>query len=115
VVTFAGEQRPSLQFGDIAIRSIELAVQLFQQIVFLLDIGLFLSKMDVCLDVTRDRGESLIRGNLLFGALSLAENALRSFLVVPKIGVGDACFESLQALTVLWRVKDSSARARRAD
>ena len=45
------------------------------------------------------------------GTLSLAQNALRSFLVVPKIGVGDACLESLQALTILWRVKDSSARA----
>ena len=110
MVTFAGEQRPRFQFGDIAIRSIELAVQLFQQIVFLLDVSLFLSKVDVGLDVARDRREFLIRGNLLFGTLSLAQNALRSFLVVPKIGVGDTCLESVQALTILWRVKDSSAR-----
>jgi hypothetical protein len=35
---------------------------------------------------------------------------LGGFLIVPEIGIGDAGFETLQALAVLWGVKDSSAR-----
>ena len=53
-----------------------------------------------------------IGGNLLFGALPFAENALCRFLVAPEIGIRGARFESLQALAVLRRVKDSSVRAR---
>jgi hypothetical protein len=49
---------------------------------------------------------------LLFGALAFAENALRGFLIVPEIGVGDARFENFQALAVLRCVKDSSERDR---
>jgi hypothetical protein len=49
---------------------------------------------------------------LFFGALAIAKNALCSFLVAPKIGVGGAGFEAFQALAVLGRVKDSSARAK---
>jgi hypothetical protein len=111
VIGLPGEQRFGFQFGDVAVRDVELPVQLFQQIVFLLDVGFFLSEMDVGLDVAGDSGKLLVRGNLFFGALAFAENALCSFLIVPKIGVGDARFESLQALPVLRRVKDSSARA----
>jgi hypothetical protein len=48
---------------------------------------------------------------LFFGPLALAENALCRFLIAPKIGIGDARFESLQALAVLRCVKDSSVRA----
>lgn len=71
----------------------------------------FLSKMDVSFDVAGDGGEFLVCGKLIFGALAVAENALCGFLIAPEIGVGDACFESLQTLAVLRRVKDSSARA----
>jgi hypothetical protein len=77
----------------------------------LLDVGLFLGEMDVRLDVAGDGRELLVRGNVLFGALPFAENALRSFLIAPEIGIGDARFEGLQALAVVRRVKDSSARA----
>jgi len=76
----------------------------------LLDIGFFLSEMDVRLDVAGDGRELFVRGNLLFGALPFAENALCRFLIAPEIGIGDARFERLQALPVLRRVKDSSAR-----
>jgi hypothetical protein len=111
VIGLPGEKRLGFQFRDVAIRSAELAVQLFQQIVLLLDVGLFLGEMDVRLDVARNRRELVVRGNLFFGPLALAENTLCSFLIAPKIGIGDARFESLQALAVLRRVKDSSARA----
>jgi hypothetical protein len=55
VIGLSGEERLGFQFGDIAIRSVELPVQLFQQIVLLLDVGFFLSKMDVGFDVAGDR------------------------------------------------------------
>ena len=77
----------------------------------MLDVGLFLGEMDVRLDVAGDGRKLLVRGNLFFGPLPFTENALCRFLIVPKIGVGDARFESLQALPILGRVKDSSARA----
>jgi len=66
--------------------------------------------MDVSFDVAGGGGEFLVCGNLIFGALAVAENALCGLLIAPEIGVGDVCFESLQALAVLRRVKDSSAR-----
>jgi hypothetical protein len=67
--------------------------------------------MDVRLDIAGDGGELLVGGNLFFGALAFAENTLCGFLIVPEIGVGDTRFESLQALAILRRVKDSSERA----
>jgi hypothetical protein len=111
VIGLPGEQRLGFQFRDVTIRRAELPVQLFQQVVLLRDVGLFLGEMDVCLDVAGDGRELLVRSNLFFGPLPFAENTLCSFLIAPKIGVGDARFESLQALPVLGRVKDSSARA----
>ena len=111
VIGFSGKQRPGFQFGDVRIRGAKLAVQFFQQIVLLLDVGFFLGKMDVRLNVAGEGGEFRVRGNLFFGALALAEYALRRFLIVPEIGVSDAFFENFQALAVLRRVKDSSARA----
>src|SRR5207245_3545247 len=110
VIGLAGEQRSGFQFRDKAVGVVELAVQLFQQVVLLLDVGLFLSEMDVGLDVAGDGGELLVGGNLFFGALAFAENALCGFLVVPEIGGGDTRFEDFQAFAVLRRVKDSSAR-----
>ncbi len=111
MIVFSGEQRPGFQFGNIAIRGAELAVQLFQQIILLLDVGLFLREMDVRFDIAGDGRKLLVRGNLFFGALSLAQNALCGFLIVPETGFSDAGFERLQALAVLRRVKDSSVRA----
>jgi len=48
---------------------------------------------------------------LIFGAFAVAENTLRSFLIAPEIRVSGARFEGFQALAILGRVKDSSARA----
>jgi hypothetical protein len=111
VIGFSGQERFGFEFGDVGIRGVELSVQLFEQIVLLLDVGLFLGEMDVGFDVARDGAELFIRGNLFFGALTVTENALCSFLIVPESGIGDAGFERLQALAVLRGVKDSSVRA----
>ena len=110
VVGLSGEERPGLQFGDVGIRGVELAVQLFEQIVLLLDVGLFLREMNIGFDVAGEGRELFVRGDLFFGALTLAENALCSLLIVPESGIGDARFERLQALAVLRGVKDSSVR-----
>ena len=111
MVVLAGEKRPGFQFRDVVIRGGEFLVEVFQQIVFLLGVGFFLREMDVRLDVAGERRQLVVRANLLFGAFPVAKNALRCFLVVPEIGFGDARFEGFQALAMLRRVKDSSARA----
>lgn len=111
MVFFPGEQRPGFQFADVVLRRRELLVELFQQIVLLLRVGFFLREMDIRFDVPGNGRKLLIRSNLLLGALPVAEDALRCFLVVPEIRIGNARFQRLQALAVLWRVKDSSARA----
>ncbi len=110
VIGFAGEKRSGFQFRDEGIRGVQLAVQFFQRVVLLLDVGLFLSEMDIGLDIAGNRRELFVGGNLFFGTLAFAENALRGFLIVPEIGIGNASFESFQAFAVLRRVKDSSAR-----
>jgi hypothetical protein len=112
MVFFPGEKCAGFQFRDVVIRGGKLLVELFQQIVLLLRIGFFLGEVDVRLDVAGERRQFVVRANLLFRAFPVAENTLRCFLVVPEIGFGDARFESSQALAVLWRVKDNSARAR---
>jgi hypothetical protein len=77
----------------------------------LLDVGFLLGEIDVGLDVAGDGSEFFVRGDLFFGALAIAEDTLSRLLIAPKIGVGGAGFEGFQALAVLGRVKDSSARA----
>jgi hypothetical protein len=77
----------------------------------LFDVGFFLGKMDVGLDVAGRGGELGVGGNLLFGPLALAKDTLGGLLIVPKSRVGNARFEGLQAFVVLRRVKDSSERA----
>lgn len=77
----------------------------------MLGIGFFLSKMDISFQVGVVRSELFVRGDLLFGALALAQNSLSGFLVIPEIGISAAGFEGLQAFAVAWRVKDNSARA----
>jgi hypothetical protein len=49
---------------------------------------------------------------LFFGALAVAQDSLRFFLIVPEIGLSDAGFEGFQTIAVLRRVKDNSGRAR---
>jgi len=112
VVGFAGEKRLGFELGDVSIGGGEFFVEFLEQIVFLLDVGFLLGEIDVGFDIAGGGGEFFVGGNLFFGALAIAENSLSGFLVAPKIGVGGAGFEGFQALAVLRRVKDSSARAR---
>ena len=67
--------------------------------------------MNIRFDVAGEGSKFFVGGNLFFGTLAIAEDALRRFLIVPEIGIGNAGFEDFQALAILWRVKDSSARA----
>jgi hypothetical protein len=110
VIVFAGKQSLGFQFGDVGIGGGEFAIQLFEQVVLLFRVGFFQGEIDVRLDVASDGGELFVRGNLFFGTLAVAKNALRRFLIAPKIGIGGARFESFQALAILGRVKDSSGR-----
>jgi hypothetical protein len=47
---------------------------------------------------------------LIFDALAVTEDALRFFLIAPKVGVGGARLEGFQPRTVLGSVKESSER-----
>lgn len=111
MIVLAGEECLGFQFGDKAIRRVQFPIEVFEQIVLLFGVGLFLRQVDVSLNVAGDRGKSCIRGNLLFGALSVAKNGLRRFLIVPEIRLGDARFEGFQSFAVLRRVKDNSEPA----
>jgi hypothetical protein len=68
--------------------------------------------VDVGFEVARNRGEFFVGGDLVFGALAVAQDALRRFLIVPELRLGDARFEAFQAFAMLRSVKDSSAPAR---
>ncbi len=67
--------------------------------------------MNIGFDIASEGSKFFVGGNLIFGALAIAEDALRRLLIAPEIGIGCASFEGFQALAILWRVKDSSARA----
>ena len=67
--------------------------------------------MNIGLDITAEGSKFFVGGNLFFGALAFAQDALRRFLIVPEIGIGYASLEGFQALAILRRVKDSSALA----
>jgi hypothetical protein len=68
--------------------------------------------VDVRFEVAGNRREFFVGGDLIFGALTVAQDALRRFLVAPEFRLGDARFEAFQAFAMLRSVKDSSAPAR---
>jgi hypothetical protein len=111
VVVLAREESSCFKFGDVVIRGTEFPVELLEQIIFLLRVCLFLCKMDVGLNVGGYRSKFFVGSDLFFCAFPVAQNALCGFLVVPETGLGNARFEGFQVLAILWRVKDSSARA----
>jgi hypothetical protein len=67
--------------------------------------------MNIGFEIAAERSKFLVSGNLIFGALAIAQDTLCGFLVVPEIWIGCASLEGFQALAILRRVKDSSARA----
>ena len=67
--------------------------------------------MNIGFEIAVERSKFFVCSNLFFGAFAIAQDALCGVLVVPEIGIGNAGFEDFQALAILWRVKDSSARA----
>ena len=50
----------------------------------------------------------LVGGDLLFGALAVAQDGLGRFLIGPEVGLGDAGFERFQTFTMRGGVKDNS-------
>jgi hypothetical protein len=76
----------------------------------LLGVGFALGEIDVRFDIASERLQLLVGGKLIFDALAVTENALRFFLVAPKVGVGGARFEGFQPRAVLGSVKESSER-----
>ncbi len=92
VIGFAGEQRLGLQLSNILFGGIELAGQLAQQLFSLLDIRLLAGEVDVGFEVARDARELLVGRDLILGLLALAEDPLRSLLVLPEVGTGDFLF-----------------------
>ena len=67
--------------------------------------------MNIGFEIAGERSKFFVSGNLIFGALAIAQDALRRFLIAPEIGISCASLEGFQALAILRRVKDSSARA----
>src|SRR5690242_21137937 len=110
MIAFAGKQRFGFKIGNVNVRDTELTLQLFQEVFPLLGIGLLLREVNIGLKVAACGSELFVSGDLLLGALAVAENALRGFLIAPEIRIGDAGFQRLQALAVARRVKDNSAR-----
>jgi hypothetical protein len=83
-------------------------LQVFQQLFFLFGVRFALGQLDIRLDVPSESGEFRVGGALIFGSLAILQYALRFFLIVPEVGVGDSFFERLQANAIRFRVKDSS-------
>jgi hypothetical protein len=64
--------------------------------------------VNISVQVARQRTKLFVGGDLIFRALAITQDGLRSILIVPKIGLSDASFEGLQAFA-MWRgVKDNS-------
>jgi hypothetical protein len=87
-------------------------VELFQEIVALLGVRFFARQADVGVDVSCVSREFCVGADLLLGTPAVAQDGLRSFLIVPKVRLGDARFQRFQALAMLRGVKESSAPAR---
>jgi hypothetical protein len=112
MIAFAGKQGLGFQVGDVIFGVAKLAVEFLEQIVALLGVGFFLREVDVGVQVAGKRSELFVGSDLFFGALAIAQDGLRGFLIVPEIGLSDAGFERLQALAMWCAVKDSSGPSR---
>jgi hypothetical protein len=109
VIALAGKQCAGFQFTNVSFRAAKLAVEVVQQTIPLGGIGFFVSERDVRLDVAREQIELGVGGELVLGALAVAQDGLRGFLIVPEIGLCDFSFQRFQQFLVVGNVKDSSA------
>ena len=112
IIVFTRKQCSCLKLSNVGFRGSKLAIKFFEQVVALLRVCFFLSQMDVRFEVARKRREFLIRRNLVFGALAIAQDPLCGFLVIPKVRLSDARFQGFYAPAMLGRVKDSSVPTR---
>jgi len=108
VVGFTRKQGFGFEVGDISFGVVQLAVEFFQKVIALLGVGFFLGQIDVGIEIAGKRGQLFVGGNLIFGALAIAQDGLRRFLIVPEIRLGDARFQRFQAFAMGSSVKDSS-------
>jgi hypothetical protein len=113
MIGLAGKQRAGFLLADIIFGGSELSIEIFQKLLALLGVAFFLGEADVGFDVIRKTSELIVGADLLFRALAVAQHRLRSFLIVPELGPGDAGFERFQKLTMLRSVKENSGPARR--
>jgi hypothetical protein len=67
-----------------------------------------LREINVGIEIARERSKLLVGGDLFFGALAVAQDGLRRFLIGPEVGLCDAGFERFQAFTMRRGVKDNS-------
>jgi hypothetical protein len=100
----------SFEFADVVVRGGKFLAEVLQQFLFLFGVGFAFGEIDVRFDIAGERLQLLVGGELVFDALAITENALRFFLIAPKIGVGGARFEGFQPRAVLRSVKESSER-----
>jgi hypothetical protein len=112
VIGLAREQRARLLLGDEGFGAGQLAVEVGEQLVALLRVGLFGGERNVGVDVAGDGGEARVGVDLIFGAFAVAQDGLCGFLIVPEIGLGNFGFERGQFLAVLRGVKENSGRER---
>jgi hypothetical protein len=67
--------------------------------------------MNIGVEIAGKRSELFVGRDLIFGALAIAQNGLRSVLIVPEIRRGNARFERFQSFAMGRGVKDNSERA----
>jgi len=108
VVGFTRKQGFGFEVGDISFGVVQLAVEFFQKVIALLGVGFFLGQIDVGIEIAGKRGQLFVGGNLILGALAIAQDGLRSLLIVPEVGLRDARFQRFQAFAMGSGVKDSS-------
>jgi len=108
VVAFAGQQGFGFEISDISFGVVQFAIEFFEQIVALLGVGFILGQIDVGVEIAGERSQPFVGGDLIFGALAIAQDGLRGFLIVPEVGLRDARFQRFQAFAMGSGVKDSS-------
>jgi hypothetical protein len=72
MIAFAGEQCLRFQLRDVIFGVAQLAIELLEQVVALLGVGLFLREVNVSVEVAGERNKLFVRADLIFGSLAIA-------------------------------------------